>query len=70
MEHSMHPSLRRALEYVRNTNTGATVANFIEDHEPIGYTLWAELFDAGYVTVNDEERIIVTDHGRNALEAG
>lgn len=33
----------RALAYVRNTNGGATLTHFLEDHEPIGLQLWAEL---------------------------
>lgn len=37
----MNPDIfMTALEYVRNTNGGATIATFVEDHEPIGERLW------------------------------
>ena len=33
-----------ALQYVKNTNGGATVKHFMEDHEPVGVHLWMDLF--------------------------
>lgn len=42
-------NIKQALRYVRNTNGGATLADFIEDHEPIGDQLWRDLRHKLYV---------------------
>lgn len=59
---------KRALQHVKNTNGGATKANFIEDHDPIGNELWADLHEGGYVTANSSGIIYLTDAGNLALQ--
>jgi hypothetical protein len=59
----------QALQYVRNTNGGANVEAFIEDHEPIGQWLWDKLSRGGLVRVNrDTQRIYLTSAGDAALK--
>ena len=58
---------RQFLEYVRNTNGGARQADFIEDWEPIGARVWAELLAAGLVMVDEGSRIRLTAEGDAAL---
>ncbi len=60
------------LRYVKNTNGGATKANFIEDHEPIGNSLWINLSDEwheghGYITIDSGGKIALTEKGKKAL---
>lgn len=62
-------SMKRVLEYVKNTNGGATKANFIEDHEPIGERLWQTLKEKDYITMDDAGRIYLTHAGANALKS-
>ena len=59
--------MRMALEYVNNTNGGATRAIFIEDCEPIGARLWGDLSNAGYVREDENGRIRLTETGMEAL---
>lgn len=56
-----------ALKYVRNTNGGATVAIFKEDHEPIGDRLWAKFSYLGLVRTDDNGRIWLTPEGSEAV---
>lgn len=60
----------RALEYVRNTNGGATVRIFIDDHEPIGFELYNALRDhnPSLITQNSNGAVILTEAGRKMLE--
>jgi len=60
--------IRQALQYVRNTNGGATLDNFLEDHEPIGKELWQELRHNLYVFEDMNGRIRLTDSGNAALD--
>jgi hypothetical protein len=62
--------LRTALEYVRNTNGGATRAHFFEDHEPVGGLLWNDLSNRGLVTTDSDGRIKPTEEGLAALADG
>jgi hypothetical protein len=57
---------KECLEYVRNTNGGATVDTFVEDWEPMGWRLWDELHALRYVRV-DDEKIYLTAKGMNVL---
>jgi len=57
-----------ALQYVRNTGGGATVAIFIEDHEPIGERLWKVLSYGDFAATNDNGRIFVTSKGAALLD--
>ena len=58
----------RALQYVKNTNGGATKAHFLEDHEPIGERLWADL--DGMIRQDENARIHLTEAGEAALARG
>ncbi len=62
--------IRRTLQYVRNTGGGATKANFIEDHEPIGEMLWQKLRHGLYVYEDMDGRIQLTDSGNAELDKG
>ena len=37
----------KAIQYIKHTGGNATLANFIDDHEPIGERLWADLVREG-----------------------
>lgn len=58
---------QRALEYVRNTGGNASVETFIEDHDPVGKQLWAELTAMGLAVVGDRGKVCVTIAGRARL---
>lgn len=63
-------SLKRTLQYVKNTGGGATKAIFIEDHEPIGERLWQTYFEEkGYITIDSAGRIYLTEAGSEALKS-
>lgn len=66
----MNAAQHRALEYIRNTNGGATLADFHEDHEPIGPQLWDPLLTAGLVTIDAGGKIRLTAKGTQALTSG
>jgi hypothetical protein len=57
---------REALKYVSNTNGGATVAIFKEDHEPIGDHLWEKFVYLGLVRTDENGRIWLTPKGSEA----
>jgi hypothetical protein len=60
---------RNELRYVSNTNGGATVGAFIEDHEPLGFRLWDELHGQGLVRIDPgTNRIHLTDAGEQARD--
>jgi hypothetical protein len=58
--------LKSALQYVRNTGGGATVEIFIEDHDPIGKTMWSELNKLNAVKIVDN-KIYLSDIGDSLL---
>ena len=59
---------QKALEYVFNTNGGATPAVFIEDFAPIGGKLWLELTQQyPYLGVNSQGRVVLTRSGEEAF---
>lgn len=57
-----------ALQYVANTNGGASVRNFIDDFEPIGKLMWGTMAAANYVWVDDVGKIWLTDTGKAKLD--
>jgi hypothetical protein len=62
-------SRQEVLQYVKNTNGGATKADFIEDHEPIGHRLWqAYCEQVQYIAVDPSGRIYLTPAGAYALQ--
>jgi ribosomal protein S19E (S16A) len=63
----MNQNIKKACQYVKNTNGGATRANFIEDHDPIGACLWADINNAGLVRQDKNGRLHLTDQGLRAL---
>lgn len=58
----------KALRYVKNTKSSATVNDFIEDHDPIGRTLWGSLTKQGLVTTL-YGHIVLTVKGSTALRS-
>jgi hypothetical protein len=56
------------LQYVENTNGGATKANFVEDWEPIGERAWDELWGAELIEFDDNLHVRLTKHGREELK--
>jgi hypothetical protein len=58
---------KTCLQNILNSNGGATVDNFVEDWEPIGWRLWDDLAELGYVTVDRYEKIRLTAEGLKAL---
>lgn len=65
-EQVMNSNMKRAAQYVRNTNGGATLTTFIEDHEPIGEILWTSLAKYGYVRIVGN-KVVLTERGAAAL---
>lgn len=57
----------KALQYVKNTNGGATKAIFVDDHEPIGLLLWSQL--AGKIRADENGIIWLTEAGEDELAA-
>ena len=57
------------LQYVENTNGGATKANFVEDWEPIGERVWDELWGAELIELDENLRVRLTKYGRGELKA-
>lgn len=58
---------RKALQYVKNTNGGATKKDFFSDHNPIGKWLWEDV--TGMVMEDENGRIWLTEAGKEALSA-
>lgn len=65
----MTPIRKKALQYVKNTNGGASKAHFVVDHEPIGWQLWDELFEGEpqYITIDSAGHLFLTEAGERAL---
>lgn len=63
----MNIAARNALQYIRNTNGGATLAIFMEDHDPVGARLWADLLREGLAEVC-EDRVMLTAKGAAILD--
>lgn len=59
--------LKDGLQYVKNTNGGATKAHFMEDHEPIGERAWRDMDRSGYVRTDENGRIFLTTEGEQLL---
>lgn len=64
---AMNKVEKRALEYVRNTNGGATLEIFCDDHEPIGPNLWRNLRDSGWAFVDENSKMRLTKLGKQKL---
>ena len=60
--------LHRALNYVQNAGGNATVDNFIEDHEPIGSTLFKKLYYERYIFFTSDDFVHLTKKGCDYLE--
>lgn len=61
----MYDQLKLAIQYIRNTGETATVDQFDEDHEPVGWLLRKEIVPS-YATIVDGV-LKLTDQGRSAL---
>ena len=64
---AVNPMQRTALAYVRNTNGGAMLHHFLDDHDPVGAELWHDLRQAGYVCEDAAGVIRLTAAGAHAL---
>lgn len=62
-------SHKDALQYIVNTNGGATRAIFEEDFEPVGGFLLHELIKAGHIMLDNNGRLFLTEAGKAALAA-
>ena len=60
-------SRRELMQYIKNTNGGATLQNFSEDWEPIGGLAWGDLSKAGLVDLVDG-KVTLTHAGVVYLE--
>lgn len=56
----------QALQYIRNTAGNATVANFVEDWEPVGGIEW-DLLTRQYLAQEKDGKIYLTDRGEQRL---
>lgn len=63
----MKQTLLDALQYIENNNGRAMLANFLEDHEPIGPSIWHELNDHSLVYIDSGQMIRLTRSGEAAL---
>ncbi len=59
----------KALQYIQNTAGNATLANFHEDHEPVGPTIWRELSTQGLAYIDSIGIIRLTHDGDAALKS-
>lgn len=58
---------KRALQYVKNTNGGASVMHFMDDHEPVGIQILGTLTQQKLVTTDEHGKIFLTQEGELAL---
>ena len=58
----------RALEYIQNTNYGATLEDFKVDWEPIGNILWKDLIAKNLVMISNDGKVILTLQGKAFLK--
>lgn len=58
---------KNALQYIKNTNGGATHGTFVDDHEPIGDMIWNSLYDRELVDINFNGYVVLTEEGEKAL---
>lgn len=63
----MNNSTVSALQYIKNTNGGATRDIFVEDHEPIGEMLWRDAYDLELVDINSNGFVVLTEKGEKVL---
>ncbi len=59
---------KNCLEYVKNTNGGATPETFWDDWAPVGKNLYYEIYTAGWIELNDQGRVILTSAGEEKLK--
>ncbi len=66
-------STKAVLQYIANVEGVGTLAQFIEDMEPIGARVWGELKKQGYVELYQGDKVKLTSEGMWAhaqLQAG
>jgi hypothetical protein len=59
----------KALQYIQNTAGNARLANFYEDHEPVGLAIWGELRTQGLAYIDSIGIIRLTHDGQAALKS-
>lgn len=62
----MSPIHLQALHYVKNTGYSATVAQFDDDHEPVGPMLRRDLMPK-YMIINSKGKVELTDAAIEAI---
>lgn len=62
--------LKQALQYITNTNGNATEATLIDDFEPIGELLLADIKRRGFARVDDAGKLFLTLDGIAAMQEG
>ena len=60
--------LKQAVQYIHNTGGNATLANFFEDHEPIGEMLWKDLVREGLAEIH-HDKLRLTSKGDELASA-
>jgi hypothetical protein len=63
----MTPQAKQALHYVRNTEQSVTIAQFDDDHEPIGPMLREEIIPL-FVIPGPDGKLKLTQAGLNELK--
>jgi hypothetical protein len=63
----MTPLARQAIQYVRNTAESVTIAQFDDDHEPIGPKLREEIIPL-FVIPGPDGKLKLTQAGLNELK--
>ncbi len=58
---------QKYLEYISNAGKGATVENFIDDWKPSGEKVLNQLKSNNLITIDDNNRIHLTDIGKVAI---
>ncbi len=60
--------IQQALTWVQNAKDGASQEKFIDDFEPIGDWLLADLKRLKYISVTPQYILTLTSEGKTALE--
>lgn len=63
----LNATLEQSLRYVHNTNGGASYSDFIDDHDPIGKSIWRQLCDRSCVYEDASGKIRLTEIGNSEM---
>lgn len=65
----MNRFIESSLQYIKNTNMGASKIDFYTDHAPIGRDLWNELVKLRAVKISRDGKIFLSDEGESLLQS-